>query len=612
MSRAPVRSQQGAGIFIKRLRRRQEVVEIFATVHDSDRVSVDEFKQWLAEKQGVAHLTHKEVTDLVRELMADFASANDEAQEPVLTVDGFHQYLLMCESHADLVDRRKVGDVYQDMTRPLCDYWIASSHNTYLSGDQLRSASSVDMYRSALLNGCRCVEIDVWDGPNGEPIVWHGKTLTSKILFADVLQTIAEHAFTVSPYPLIISLENHCGFAQQRRMGELLADVLRGMLHPPFSMTQSQLASPHDLRHKILIKAKVLGDRVAELLNEVPEADDDDDHEHDEKPNVNELLGPLPKPPGQPLAASRGAAEARKNPLPTPPAVQITSSYEIADDDPDGDEQQQPPPPPPADSSDDGRDAGMARNVSRPVLASVDGRTQKLGHSSGANGDDNDDDDDDDDDGDGDRKAKAPKSNKLAVPSIAVSAPSGGLDVSSDDRSGNDDESSAVAKSDDGESKSTKKKKKKGLSPRIFGSPRKLMSSLQSSMSQSSKKDDKKLARLNSAERGTRQTPDELARLVSLRAVAFPPLEAGERASTEAPCWHMSSLPELRLEKLARSHAEELVRYNQRQMSRVYPKVCALCVCRAPRTHSARRACASTRRIWRRWWRGSPAVSWWR
>ncbi|KAJ5726361.1 uncharacterized protein N7483_007718 [Penicillium malachiteum] len=54
-----------------------------------------------------------------------------------------------------------------DLSAPLSDYFISSSHNTYLTGNQLYSDAAASAYTSVLLQGCRSVEIDVWDG---EPI----------------------------------------------------------------------------------------------------------------------------------------------------------------------------------------------------------------------------------------------------------------------------------------------------------------------------------------------------------------------------------------------------------------------------------------------------------
>jgi hypothetical protein len=59
-----------------------------------------------------------------------------------------------------------------DRNLPLTDYFIYSSHNTYLCGNQLTSDSKVERYTEDLSDGVKCVEIDVHDDGD-TPIVTH-------------------------------------------------------------------------------------------------------------------------------------------------------------------------------------------------------------------------------------------------------------------------------------------------------------------------------------------------------------------------------------------------------------------------------------------------------
>lgn len=97
-------------------------------------------------------------------------SAYQALPTPQRTQDGhqfpdessFLSYMASSESSA------MSDSVPNDLTYPLSSYYISSSHNTYLSGHQLYGDASVEAYTNVLKRGCRCLEIDVWDGSDSD------------------------------------------------------------------------------------------------------------------------------------------------------------------------------------------------------------------------------------------------------------------------------------------------------------------------------------------------------------------------------------------------------------------------------------------------------------
>jgi len=96
------------------------------------------------------------------------------------------------------------------------------------------------------------------DGENKEPIVTHGHTLTSKILFADIIDVVKEYGFRQNPYPVILSIENHCHLEQKDRLAEIMQEKLGDSLYilPKDWESMTEFPSPNELKYHVLIKDK--------------------------------------------------------------------------------------------------------------------------------------------------------------------------------------------------------------------------------------------------------------------------------------------------------------------------------------------------------------------
>ncbi|KAK7170018.1 hypothetical protein R3I94_000304 [Phoxinus phoxinus] len=253
--------------FLSRLSPRPELERIFVELGSRGKpfLSLDQLMDYINQKQRDSRLNEVLYPplkrDQVRQLMEKYETNASQLERDQISLMGFSKYLGGDENSVVPPERL---DIIDDMNQPLSHYFINSSHNTYLTVGQLTGLSSVEMYRQVLLTGCRCIELDCWKGrpPEEEPIITHGFTMTTEIPFKEVIEAIAESAFKTSPYPLILSFENHVDSAkQQAKMAEycrsMFGDAL--LIDPldKYPLNPGQpLPSPQELIGKILIKNK--------------------------------------------------------------------------------------------------------------------------------------------------------------------------------------------------------------------------------------------------------------------------------------------------------------------------------------------------------------------
>ncbi|KAF8331170.1 PLC-like phosphodiesterase [Amanita rubescens] len=242
--------------FVKIMKRRPEIEQIHAKLCSSNNGVFDfgVFQHLLRDIQK-----SKQSDEELKSTFERFAKVDPPSslEIPVgtasgsMTVEQFREFL-MSDDNSPFSDQNKA--VWQDMTRP------------YLVG-----VSTIEGYIRALLHSCRTVEMDIYDGPTGEPVVYHGKTLTSKVSVRDICHAIAKYAFVTSPYPVMISAEIHCNMKQQNKMVDIMREIFGdALIRAPTAGTTLKidtLPSPENLKGKILVKAKnpIVNDKLSEI-----------------------------------------------------------------------------------------------------------------------------------------------------------------------------------------------------------------------------------------------------------------------------------------------------------------------------------------------------------
>ncbi|XP_034042460.1 inactive phospholipase C-like protein 1 [Thalassophryne amazonica] len=237
---------------------------------DRECLDPQDLRLFLETEQGLSLSTAEGCLELLRR----YEPSTQGRELGLLGLDGFARYLQSTE--CQLLDPEHLG-VCQDMTMPLSHYYISTSYRSYLLDDQVHGKADLGGLIKALQAGCRCLELGVTDGPDGEPVLGvdsdpnaplnlhhHHHHHHSPVPIRSALEVVNKYAFLTSQYPLLVYLCQSCSPGQQQTLAEHLKKVFGSRLYIPEASAVSlggratTLPSPKQLKGRILIVGKKL------------------------------------------------------------------------------------------------------------------------------------------------------------------------------------------------------------------------------------------------------------------------------------------------------------------------------------------------------------------
>ncbi|KAL4576149.1 hypothetical protein LXL04_012238 [Taraxacum kok-saghyz] len=235
---------------ITELRPPPDVIDAFSLCTNREsQMSPDQFRRFLIEFQGEREVTIDDVKQKMEQALHRFRPGFTRCS---FTLDDFFKYLFLDDLNGPITSQ-----VHHDMTAPLQHYFIYTGHNSYLTGNQLNSDCSEVPIIKALKRGVRVIELDLWPNSSKDGIhVLHGRTMTTPVDLYKCLKSIKEHAFVSSPYPVIITLEDHLTPNLQAKVAEMVTEIFGDVLYCPEVGGDDEFLSPDALKHRIILSTK--------------------------------------------------------------------------------------------------------------------------------------------------------------------------------------------------------------------------------------------------------------------------------------------------------------------------------------------------------------------